>query len=124
MFEMRKDPYGRRAPRALLTAFGWTIVGPATSPKEEEQYCLRTGPSVEEDSASELSRIIDNLILTDDLVSNAKPPVPAEETRAKGILEKTTKFIGDRFESRCRIIEQQFSTGFIIRNVVYVLIWP
>ena len=87
IFETRKDPLRSNSPRALLTPFGWCVVGPVGDNGAEKINC--NAIAIAEPSAI-FTRMVDEFFLNDTVVTkpDIKLPVGAEEKRALEILEK------------------------------------
>jgi hypothetical protein len=100
ILDIRKDPLNERAPRGLRTAFGWCIAGPispSTVTTQLQCNSLSLPLSADQDLADAINRFL--LIETYEARSGAKAPIGKEELRAINILNDTTKFVGDRYES-------------------------
>jgi hypothetical protein len=100
ILEIRKDPMNERAPRGLRTAFGWCIAGPISpSTVNTQLQCnsLSLPLAADQDLADAINRFL--LIETYEARSDAKAPIGKEDLRDINILNDTTKFVGDRYES-------------------------
>ncbi|XP_057380662.1 uncharacterized protein LOC130703059 [Daphnia carinata] len=99
VLEIKRDPLNERAPRSLRTAFGWCIAGPISPAAVAQLQCnsLSLAPPPDQD----LVNAIDRFLLTETYEARAavKVPVSDDELRANKILNETTRFVGDRYES-------------------------
>ncbi|XP_057372209.1 uncharacterized protein LOC130693104 [Daphnia carinata] len=99
VLEIKRDPLNERAPRGLRTAFGWCIAGPISPAAVAQLQCnsLSLAPPPDQD----LVNAIDRFLLTETYEARAgvKVPVSDDELRANKILNETTRFVGDRYES-------------------------
>ena len=98
VIETRKDPLRSGSPRALLTPFGWCVVGPVTGERGTER--IDCNAITMKDPAAIFTRLVEDFFLNDTLGTkpDVKLPVGAEEQRAISILEETTKFADGHFE--------------------------
>ena len=98
MIETHKDPLRSGSPRALLTSFGWCVVGPVTGERGTEKIGCNT--ITVKDPAVIFTHLVEDFFLNNTFGTkpDIKLPVGAEEQRAVPILEETTKFVDGHFE--------------------------
>ena len=96
VIETRKDPHSSGSPRALLTPFGWCVVGPVTAESGIEKIGCNVITIT--DPASIFNRRVEAFFLND--ILSVKPdvnsPFRAEEKNALYILEMETQFSNRR----------------------------
>jgi len=93
-------PVSQQPPGGLRTAFGWCIAGPispSTVTTQLQCNSLSLPLSADQDLADAINRFL--LIETYEARSDAKAPIGKEDLRDINILNDTTKFVGDRYES-------------------------
>ena len=104
IFDQRADPFNHRAPRAILTCFGWCIIGPVSSySKVRESTFNNFAVTIGESQSSDerLDSMVKQFLHADlfGVKPDAKPPVGPAERRALDILAKTVRHVGDRYEA-------------------------
>jgi hypothetical protein len=99
VLEIKRDPLNERAPRGLRTAFGWCIAGPISPIATAQLKC--NSLSLESPADEDLANAINRFLLTETYEAkvDTKAPAGKEEIRAIKILNETTRFLGDRYES-------------------------
>jgi len=98
VFETRRDPLRSGSPRAILTSFGWCVVGPVTGENNIDKInCNRITVS---DPETTFNKLVEDFFLNDTFGTkpDVKLPIGAEEKRALNILENTTRLNNGRYE--------------------------
>ena len=98
VFETRRDPLRSGSPRAILTPFGWCVIGPVAGKESTDKLnCNRitvTEPEID------FNRRVEDFFLNDSFGTHqdVKLPIGAEEKRALETLERTTRCVDGRVE--------------------------
>ncbi|KFD47061.1 hypothetical protein D918_09705 [Trichuris suis] len=101
VFESKSDRQGRSGPRAIVTPFGWSIIGPLPCKlkRSQQRHCYRLA-AYDSSGSTVAERLLDkffNCELTCAPLSDEKRVSP-EEKRAWRILKETTQFNGERYQ--------------------------
>ena len=101
IFDTRKEPMRRRAPRAIRTAFGWSIVGPTDARDPAIPQCHLVSLTAPQSPEDRLALMVDNFFNVDTFGLNPLAPLPIgpEDKKAIQILNDTTRFVNGRYEA-------------------------
>ena len=100
VLEYRKDPLNIRAPRGLLTHFGWCVAGPTAAMGLSPYSCYSISLPEGDEEDARLQRAFKAFIGVEQFGTDARKQalVPVKVKRALDILENSTKRVGERYE--------------------------
>ena len=95
VLEYRKDPLKKNAPQAVLTHFGWTIMGDVRQAMRDDVPLACNRISLATTETDNLAQALDRFLLADEYGTHpdVKPPVSQEVKRCRDILQETTRFL-------------------------------
>ena len=98
ILDQRVDRLQPKAPRAILTLFGWCVVGPISSPAKNDDRCMSFVTSIVMDERLDL--LVKDFLEQDQfgVKPDATSPIGEDDRRALDIMERTFRHIGDRYE--------------------------
>uniref|UniRef100_A0A5S6QR54 Reverse transcriptase domain-containing protein n=1 Tax=Trichuris muris TaxID=70415 RepID=A0A5S6QR54_TRIMR len=103
VFESKSEWQDGRSPRAILTPFGWSIVGPLSYKwnRTQPRHCYRLAINDSDDSL--VTELMLDQFFNSDLTcvpTDVGKAISPEENRAWKVLEESTRFHGERYQVR------------------------
>uniref|UniRef100_A0A5S6QVC6 Peptidase aspartic putative domain-containing protein n=1 Tax=Trichuris muris TaxID=70415 RepID=A0A5S6QVC6_TRIMR len=102
-FESKSEWQDSRSPRAMLTPFGWSIVGPFSYKwnRTQPRHCFRL-PINDSDDSLVTEQLLDKFFNSDltCVPTNDDKAISPEEKCAWKILEESIRFDGERYQDR------------------------